>query len=66
MFEAPLRHQAYRRGLQLSAFSSSQRSIAHPPQELTRPDWTGEQVLVETFIPGKELTCAVMANARWT
>ena len=36
---------------------------AHPPQELTRPDWTfGEQVLVETFIPGKELTCAVMGE----
>jgi D-alanine-D-alanine ligase len=35
----------------------------HPPQELTRPDWTfGEQVLAETFIPGKELTCAVMGD----
>ncbi|HEU5273526.1 MAG TPA: D-alanine--D-alanine ligase [Xanthobacteraceae bacterium] len=35
----------------------------HPPQELTRPDWTfGEEVLVETFIPGKELTCAVMGD----
>jgi D-alanine-D-alanine ligase len=32
---------------------------AHPPQELTRPDWTfGELVLVERYIPGKELTCA--------
>ena len=36
---------------------------AHPPQELTRPDWNfGEEVLVETFIPGKELTCAVMGD----
>jgi D-alanine-D-alanine ligase len=36
---------------------------AHPPQELTRPDWSfGEQVLVEPFIPGKELTCAVMGD----
>jgi D-alanine-D-alanine ligase len=35
----------------------------HPPQELTRPDWTfGEEVLVETFIPGKELTCAVIGD----
>jgi len=35
----------------------------HPPQELTRPDWTfGEEVLVETFIAGKELTCAVMGD----
>jgi D-alanine-D-alanine ligase len=36
---------------------------AHPPQELTRPDWKyGERVLVEPFIPGKELTCAVIAE----
>jgi D-alanine-D-alanine ligase len=35
----------------------------HPPQELTRADWTfGEMVLVEPFIPGKELTCAVMGD----
>ncbi len=35
----------------------------HPPQELTRADWTyGEQVLVEPFIAGKELTCAVMGD----
>ena len=36
---------------------------AHPPQELTRPDWTfGDRVLVEPYIPGKELTCAVIAE----
>ena len=36
---------------------------AHPPQELTRADWKyGERVLVEPFIPGKELTCAVMGE----
>src|ERR1700753_1970810 len=36
---------------------------AHPPQELTRPDWHfGETVLVEPYIPGKELTCAVMGD----
>ncbi len=35
----------------------------HPPQELTRGDWTfGEEVLVEAFIPGQELTCAVMGD----
>jgi D-alanine-D-alanine ligase len=35
----------------------------HPPQELTRADWTfGERVLVEPFIPGKELTCAVIGD----
>jgi D-alanine-D-alanine ligase len=35
----------------------------HPPQELTRADWSfGEMVLAEPFIPGKELTCAVMGE----
>ena len=35
----------------------------HPPQELTREDWAlGEQVLVEPFIAGKELTCAVIGD----
>jgi D-alanine-D-alanine ligase len=35
----------------------------HPPQELTRADWEfGEMVLAEPFIPGKELTCAVMGE----
>jgi D-alanine-D-alanine ligase len=36
---------------------------AHPPQELTRVDWKfGEKMLVEPFISGKELTCAVMGD----
>ncbi len=35
----------------------------HPPQELNRDDWGfGERLLAETFIPGKELTCAVMGE----
>ena len=35
----------------------------YPPQELTRPDWQfGEMILAEPFIPGKELTCAVMGD----
>jgi len=35
----------------------------HPPQELTRADWTfGDRILVEPYIPGKELTCAVMGD----
>jgi D-alanine-D-alanine ligase len=34
-----------------------------PPQELYRDDWAfGDQVLVESYIPGKELTCAVIGN----
>jgi D-alanine-D-alanine ligase len=35
----------------------------HPPQELTRADWGfGEKVLAERYIPGKELTCAVIGS----
>lgn len=35
----------------------------HPPQELTRPDWPhGELILAERYIPGLELTCAVMGG----
>jgi len=35
----------------------------HPPQELTRDDWPfGEEVLIERYIPGKELTCAVLGD----
>jgi D-alanine-D-alanine ligase len=35
----------------------------HPPQELFRDDWQfGEKVMVERYIPGKELTCAVLGD----
>jgi len=35
----------------------------HPPQELSRADWPyGETMLIEPYIPGKELTCAVMGE----
>ncbi len=35
----------------------------HPPQELYRDDWPfGEMVMVERYIPGKELTCAVLGD----
>ena len=34
---------------------------AHPPQELNAPDWSlGEELLAERYIPGRELTCAVI------
>ena len=37
--------------------------MKHPPQELTRGDWSfGDTLLVEPYIPGKELTCAVMGD----
>ncbi|TCT13505.1 D-alanine-D-alanine ligase [Tepidamorphus gemmatus] len=35
----------------------------HPPQELYAEDWAyGDHVLVERYVPGKELTCAVMGD----
>jgi len=35
----------------------------HPPQELFSDSWTfGDEILVETYIAGKELTCAVMGD----
>jgi D-alanine-D-alanine ligase len=35
----------------------------HPPQELNDPGWAfGEALLAERFIPGRELTCAVMGD----
>ena len=35
----------------------------HPPQELFRDDWAfGETVLCETYIAGKELTCAMVKD----
>ncbi len=34
---------------------------SHPPQEIGRADWAyGETLLAETFIAGRELTCAVI------
>jgi D-alanine-D-alanine ligase len=34
----------------------------HPPQELTRADWAFGDVMVERYIGGRELTCAVLGN----
>jgi D-alanine-D-alanine ligase len=35
----------------------------HPPQELYREDWAyGDRVIVEKYIAGKELTCAVVGE----
>jgi len=35
----------------------------HPPQELYRDDWPfGETVMLERYVPGKELTCAVLGD----
>jgi D-alanine-D-alanine ligase len=36
---------------------------SRPPQELFRDDWAfGDKVMVERYIPGKELTCAVLGD----
>ncbi len=36
---------------------------SHPPQEILGADWKGGEVLmVERYIPGRELTCAVMGD----
>ncbi len=36
---------------------------AHPPQELMRTDWAfGDIVMVEAYVHGRELTCAVMGD----
>ncbi|HTM78074.1 MAG TPA: D-alanine--D-alanine ligase [Devosia sp.] len=36
---------------------------SHPPQEILREDWnSGEELMVERYIPGRELTCAVMGD----
>ena len=35
----------------------------HPPQELNDPGWAfGDDLLAERYIPGRELTCAVMGD----
>lgn len=36
---------------------------SHPPQEILGPDWKGgEELMVERYIPGRELTCAIMGD----
>ncbi|WP_046863046.1 D-alanine--D-alanine ligase [Microvirga massiliensis] len=35
----------------------------HPPQEILRDNWAfGDEVLVESYVAGRELTCAVMGD----
>ena len=34
----------------------------HPPQQLNDPGWAYGDLLAERFIPGRELTCAVMGD----
>ncbi|MCR4266046.1 D-alanine--D-alanine ligase [Nitratireductor sp. ZSWI3] len=36
---------------------------SHPPQIVSSPEWNyGERVMVERYIPGRELTCTVMGD----
>lgn len=40
-----------------------QAGTDHPPQEILGADWKGgEELMVERYIPGRELTCAVMGD----
>ena len=40
-----------------------QEDQAHPPQVIASSDWRyGDSVMVERFVPGRELTCAVMGD----
>jgi D-alanine-D-alanine ligase len=40
-----------------------QEGQEHPPQEILGVDWKGgEELMVERYIPGRELTCAVMGD----
>jgi D-alanine-D-alanine ligase len=34
----------------------------HPPQQLNDPGWAYGDLLAERFVPGRELTCAVMGD----
>lgn len=34
----------------------------HPPQQLNDPGWSYGDLLAERFVPGRELTCAVMGD----
>lgn len=40
-----------------------QEDQSHPPQVISSPDWKyGDEVLVEHYVAGRELTCAVMGD----
>jgi D-alanine-D-alanine ligase len=40
-----------------------QEGQSHPPQIISSPEWRyGERVMVERYIHGRELTCAVMGD----
>jgi D-alanine-D-alanine ligase len=40
-----------------------QENQSHPPQLITSPDWKyGDTVMVERYVHGRELTCAVMGD----
>jgi D-alanine-D-alanine ligase len=62
LFEPPYVIKPLAEGSSVGVFIVTADHV-HPPQELTRHDWSyGERVIVEKFIPGKELTCAVMGD----
>ncbi len=57
---SPLRRQAERAGLLVGIFIV-QKGDNRPPSELSSEKWSlGDDVLVEKFVPGRELTVAIM------
>ena len=59
---AALCGEAARRGLELRRPHRA-GDQAHPPQQLARDDWPyGDMVMVERYIAGRELTCAVRGD----
>ena len=60
---APLCHQAPGRGLERRRFHRHARTTRIRRRSSPATDWHyGERVMVEHYIPGKELTCAVMGD----
>ncbi len=45
------------------AFVIVKEDQSHPPQVISSPEWRyGEEVIVERYIYGRELTCGVMGD----
>jgi D-alanine-D-alanine ligase len=60
MLERPYVIKPLAEGSSVGVFIVTEAHL-HPPQELFRDDWAfGDVVMCERYIPGKELTCAVV------
>jgi D-alanine-D-alanine ligase len=60
--EAALCGEAGARGVELRR-RHRQEDQSHPPQIVSSPEWRyGEEVMVERYVYGRELTCGVMGD----